>query len=74
MHETESAGSSRLLQHKNCALSQTSEVARGLANDLNEAEEIVKKKRPRISIKKPQRELLNRWVKGRPQADETSRE
>lgn len=44
-------------------------VARGLANDLNEAEGIVKNARPRISLSKPQRELLNRWFKNWHQAN-----
>jgi len=36
-------------------------VGRGFAKDLAEAETIVKAKRPLISIKQPQRELLHRW-------------
>ncbi len=40
-------------------------VARGLASDLTEAERIVKAKRPGISIKKPQRQLLHRWFEAR---------
>ncbi len=37
-------------------------LARGLAAGIDEAEEIVQKKRPKISIKKPQREQLERWL------------
>lgn len=44
-------------------------VARGLAKDLNEAERIVKSRRPLVSIKNPQRELLRKWFEARNQAN-----
>lgn len=36
-------------------------VAKGVSKDLAEAERLVKAKRPKVSIKLPQRQMLNRW-------------
>ncbi len=43
-------------------------VSRGLAKDLCEAEAIIKAKRPRIEINKPQRDLIDRWFAARENA------
>lgn len=40
-------------------------VERGIANDLTEAEQLIKNRRPRISIKAPQKALLNEWFRSR---------
>lgn len=37
-------------------------IARGLASDVDGAEAILIEKRPRVSIKKPQREMLQHWL------------
>lgn len=37
-------------------------IARGLADDVDSAEAVLKAKRPKVSIKKPQREMLSKWI------------